>query len=135
MTLTTYAYVDHEDLPLCYIDQYKNRSWIAARVETMRMALPDALRLLWSWTGWDTLWHDGTPGCLFHGLNLFPVLDLLDADFAFNQLVDISDDDGSLNIHQRERWNWVTEIVAVRKKRLELIARIVTRCTRLSMRR
>jgi hypothetical protein len=106
---------------------YRPIQWASGNDE----ALPDALRLSRSRTGWYTLRHDSAPGCLFHGLDLFPVPDLLDADFTFNELVDISDDDGSLNIHQRERWNWVAENPRRQKERLKLIAWIVTRYMRL----
>lgn len=40
-------------------------------------------------------------------LDFLAILDLLDAHFAVDELVDVRDDDGALDVHERERGGWV----------------------------
>lgn len=53
------------------------------------------------------LWHNRAARSVGYDFRLFPPLDLLDSNLAFDQLVDVCHNCRRLDIHQRERWYWV----------------------------
>ena len=75
----------------------------------MAKQLPDALHMLWPWAGRDALRHRRGSWCLPNRLMVLPVLNLLDAHLAFNQLVYVGHHHGALDVHERKGRGDITE--------------------------
>jgi hypothetical protein len=60
----------------------------------------------------DALRHNRTARGIGNNLWLLPPLDLLDANLPFDELVYVGHHDGSLDIHEGERWYRVARVAS-----------------------